>query len=130
MSTYYKKHELSLSLNGDTIMHIARNASGVVVFRETSEKALKGAIDDSIKEQYQRNELVAQKKAEKEKKKQEPEVQVIQEVVEEEVPTEKEVLIPTPKRVTRGPDGKFISKSQLDADEDLKKKTFWDKLTG
>ena len=80
MSTYYKKHELSLSLNGDTIMHIARNASGVVVFRETSEKALKGAIDDSIKEQYQRNELVAQKKAEKEKKKQEPEVQVIQDI--------------------------------------------------
>ena len=66
---------------------------------------------------------------EKDEKKQEPEVQVIQEVVEEEVPTEKEVLIPTPKRVTRGPDGKFISKSQLDADEDLKKKTFWDKLT-
>jgi hypothetical protein len=32
------------------------------------------------------------------------------------------------KRVTRGADGKFISKSALSQEEE-KKKTFWDKLT-
>ncbi|HCR36234.1 hypothetical protein A2130_04855 [Candidatus Woesebacteria bacterium GWC2_33_12] len=104
MSTYYKKHELSLSLNGDKIQHIARNASGVVVFRESSEKALKRAIDGTSKE-------------------------ATKEVIVSEPVTEEEIFAPTQKRVTRGSDGKFISKSQLDTDEDLKKKSFWNKLT-
>lgn len=127
----YKKHELSLSLNGDHVIHIARNSSGVVVFRQNSEKELKRAIDDYIKEQQYLEELAEKKKLEKEAKKTKQEVTVttdepVTKIVEETV-TE-ETLIPQ-KRVTRGPDGKFISKSQLDTDEDLKKKSFWDKLT-
>lgn len=125
----YKKHELSLSLNGTDIMHIARNAVGNVVFRENSEKALKKAIDDYIKDQQYQEELLEQKKLEKEGKKENGESKAVEEAVESEVVVEpEEVLIPQ-KRVTRGPDGKFISKSQLDTDEDLKKKSFWDKLT-
>lgn len=125
----YKKHELSLSLNGEDIMHIARNAAGVVVFREHSEKALKRAIDDFVKEQEYQEQLVLEKKLEKEAKK----AKQMEEVVEDspevlESTSSEEVLVPQ-KRVTRGPDGKFISKSQLDTDQDLKKKTFWDKLT-
>lgn len=127
----YKKHELSISLNGDRYMHIARNASGNVVFRENSEKELKKEIDDYIKEQDYLNQLEEQKKLEKENKKKAK----VEEIVTEEPVTEpvaiattEEVLVPQ-KRVTRGPDGKFISKSQLDTDEDLKRKSFWDKLT-
>ena len=138
----YKKHELSLSLNGADLVHIARNASGNVVFRESSEKALKRAIDDVIKEQEYQDQLIEQKRLEREKKKSqrdsadahltgshevtEPTSLGKEEEVEE---ANEETLIPSPKSVTRGPDGKFISKSQLDTDEDLKKKTFWDKLT-
>lgn len=129
----YKKHELSLSLNGEDIVHIARNAAGVVVFREDSEKALKRAIDEAIKQQEYEDQLAEEKRLEKESKKK----KVVEEVpVEEEttpsnenVVVAEETLIPTPKSVTRGPDGKFISKSQLDTDEDLNKKSFWDKLT-
>ncbi len=112
-------------------MHIARNASGNVVFRENSEKELKKEIDDYIKEQDYLNQLEEQKKLEKENKKKAK----VEEIVTEEPVTEpvaiattEEVLVPQ-KRVTRGPDGKFISKSQLDTDEDLKRKSFWDKLT-
>ncbi len=138
----YKKHELSLSLNGDSVMHIARNVNGVVVFRENSEKGLKKAIDEYLKEQQYQADLAEQKKLEKEAKKAK-QVEVVAEeptvteepVVVEEVSSADETLVPQ-KRVTRGPDGKFISasamagsKSQLDTDEDLKKKTFWDKLT-
>lgn len=125
----YKKHELSLSLNGVDLVHIARNASGNVVFRESSEKALKRAIDDVIKEQEYQDQLIEQKRLEREKKKKVIEEEVVNdETIVETTEELQEVLIPQ-KRVTRGPDGKFISKSQLDTDEDLKKKTFWDKLT-
>ncbi len=128
----YKKHELSLSLNGDQVMHIARNASGAVVFRERSEKELKKAIDDYIKEQLYQEQLLEQKKLEKEAKKAKQEevvpIEQITEAVVEKAEEAEETLVPQ-KRVTRGPDGKFISKSQLDTDEDLKKKGFWEKLT-
>ncbi len=127
----YKKHELSLSLNGDSVMHIARNAIGVVVFRKESEKALKRAIDDYIKEQQYQEELAEQKRLEKEAKKTKTAEVVVEEPTLEptvEITETEEVLVPQ-KRVTRGPDGKFISKSQLDTDEDLNKKSFWDKLT-
>lgn len=138
----YKKYELSLSLNGENVVHIARNAIGNVVFRENSEKALKRVIDDAIKEQEYQNQLAEEKRIEKENKRSltsndDKKKKVVEEVVQEEteqiIPEEaeatQETLIPAPKSVTRGPDGKFISKSQLDTDEDLKKKTFWDKLT-
>ena len=126
----YKKHELSLSLNGEDIMHIARNAAGVVVFREHSEKALKRAIDDFVKEQEYQEQLALEKKLEKEAKKNKVEEVIKAEPTIEETPQE-ELLVPTSsqKRVTRGPDGKFISKSQLDTEQEDKKKTFWDKLT-
>ncbi|KKP46377.1 MAG: hypothetical protein UR39_C0011G0029 [Candidatus Woesebacteria bacterium GW2011_GWA1_33_30] len=128
----YKKYELSLSLNGDLVMHIARNSAGVVVFRQNTEKELKKAIDNYIKEQQYLDELAEQKRLEKEAKKGKAEVILTKdvEVIEEPiVPTVvNEVVEPTSKRVTRGPDGKFISKSQLDPEE-KEKKTFWDKLT-
>lgn len=100
-------------------MHIARNTIGNVVFRESSEKALKRAIDDSLK--------TTTPVIDEEIK--------IEESTPESIPEEilnnnrEEILVPTQKRVTRGPDGKFISKSQLDLEEEEKKKTFWDKLT-
>jgi len=128
----YKKYELSLSLNGDLVMHIARNSAGVVVFRQNTEKELKKAIDNYIKEQQYLDELAEQKRLEKEAKKGKAEVILTKdvEVIEEPiVPTVvNEVVEPTSKRVTRGPDGKFISKSQLDPEE-KEKKTFRDKLT-
>ncbi len=126
----YKKHELSLSLNGEDIMHIARNAAGVVVFRESSEKALKKAIDDFVKEQEYQTQLALEKKLEKEAKKNKAEL-VDNEPITSEVPQQEELLVPasSQKRVTRGPDGKFISKSQLDMEQEDKKKSFWDKLT-
>lgn len=46
MADFYKHFEFSRSLNGSQIVQIARNAAGMVVFREGSEKALKKAIDD------------------------------------------------------------------------------------
>jgi len=131
----YKKHELSLSLNGNEIVHIARNAIGNVVFRENSEKALKKAIDDYVKEQQYQEELMEQKKLEKESKKTKEveekaveDLEAIPEKQEEPQVSSEQTLVPQ-KRVTRGPDGKFISKSQLDLEEEEKKKSFWDKLT-
>lgn len=113
-------------------MHIARNSAGVVVFRQNTEKELKKAIDNYIKEQQYLDELAEQKRLEKEAKKGKAEVILTKdvEVIEEPiVPTVvNEVVEPTSKRVTRGPDGKFISKSQLDPEE-KEKKTFRDKLT-
>lgn len=44
----YKRYELSQSLNGNNIMHIARNAAGMVVFRENSQKQLQTAIDNYL----------------------------------------------------------------------------------
>ena len=70
----YKKYELSLSLNGDLVMHIARNSAGVVVFRQNTEKELKKAIDNYIKEQQYLDELAEQKRLEKEAKKGKAEV--------------------------------------------------------
>lgn len=133
----YKKYELALSLNGDQVMHIARNAIGNVVFRKESEKALKRAIDDYIKEQQYLVELAEQKKLEKEEKKKVKEEAPLDSAeahqtgsheVAEPTSSGEEILVPQ-KRVTRGPDGKFISKSQPDLEEEDKKKTFWDKLT-
>lgn len=126
----YKRYELSLSLNGEKIVHIARNASGIVVFRENSEKELLKAIDTFEKEKEQKELETNNNIAE------EPEVKEVAAAEESETTEEEseakdekpEVLLPTQKRITRGPDGKFISKSQLEQ-EMPKKKGFWDKLT-
>jgi hypothetical protein len=143
----YKKYEFSLSLNGDEIVHIARNAAGNVIFRESSEKSLKQAIDgaEQLIQETAEQEEKRRKEAENKKKKkglfqpEEPETVVETEEVEEEVKVEEEsVLVPTTlpqARVTRGPDGKFISasalagsKRQLDSTEP-QKKGFWEKIT-
>lgn len=60
----YKRYELSQSLNGTRIVHIARNAAGNVVFRESSESNLRKAIDKSIAEKARLEELETKKKAE------------------------------------------------------------------
>lgn len=50
---------------------------------------------------------------------------------EESVMVSTETVPPPPQaRITRGPDGKFISKSQFQNDVSMKKKTFWDKIKG
>lgn len=62
MANYYKRYELSRSLNGNKIIYIARNAVGNVVFRESSEENLKKAIDElenqKPKEEEQKEEEV------------------------------------------------------------------------
>ena len=60
----YKRYELSLSQNGDKLVHIARNAAGNVVFRESSEGNLKKAIDRSIEEKARLEEQETKRKAE------------------------------------------------------------------
>ena len=118
----YKKYEFSLSLNGDKIMSIARNAAGMVIFRAQSEKELKNAIDEAIKkqgEQVRLTELDLQKKLaqeNRENKKRKPKETLANE------------LVVTQKSITRGHDGKFIGKNQLDQ-EKPEKKGFWGKLT-
>lgn len=131
MTKYYKKYELSLSLNGNDIMHIARNASGIVIFRESSEKALKEAIDRSIENEAKR---IAEAQAKAKKTKKVVKLLSVEEVPvedEEETTSEESILNPaSQQRITRGPDGKFISKSALAQGEgEQKKKGFWQKLT-
>lgn len=111
MSMIYKRYELSRSLNGTTIVHIARNTAGNVIFREPSEEKLKKAIDAYLEHIAREEELAAKKSEET--------------IQEEEVAT-----LPPQARVTRGPDGKFISKSLFQKQESFKNKTFWDKLKG
>lgn len=120
----YKKYEFSLSLNGTKIMHIARNAAGVVVFRAESENELKNLIDLSIQDIEQKAVAEQNKKAKLEERKKKG-------LLEQESDQKEEVaesLTPPQTRVTRGSDGKFISKSVLDTEEE-KKKGFWEKLT-
>ena len=138
----YKKYEFSLSLNGDEVMNIARNAAGIVVFRARSVSELKDLIDASIYDAEQAAAAEAKKKAEAEERKTNKNKKGLFATDEEPVTqdenqdpisvTENEsVLVPqtAPQtRVTRGPDGKFISKSALDTEEP-KKKGFWEKIT-
>ncbi len=135
----YKKFELSLSLNGENIIHIARNYAGNVVFRADTLEDVKGMIDNAILEQErlenEREELRKRKEELKEKKTkrglfQAPNAEEVGIKETSDESTTGSVLTPPEpqKRVTRGPDGKFISKSQLQTEEE-KKKTFWDKLT-
>lgn len=130
----YKRYELSQSLNGDRIVYIARDASGVVRFRETSEGRLKKAIDKAILARQLEEEAAKKRKealAKKRKEEEQEQKSAVQEMSEEtegaENP-EEEILVPPQARVTRGPDGKFISKSQLVQTEPPKKKSFWDRL--
>lgn len=132
----YKKFELSLSLNGEKVIYIARNYAGAVIFRAETEKEIKDMIDTSIQEQLdierEKEEKRLKKEEEKEAKKKRGLFQapVKEEVQDEETIEKKEesILTPPHTRVTRGPDGKFISKSALSVEEE-KKKSFWDKLT-
>lgn len=121
---FYRRHELSQSLNGDKIVHIARNASGFVVFREPTEKALKKAID----KYFENLEAIQEKKIAVKKRK----------LFAPKTPPEEESnqvasktgALPTPpqKEITRGPGGKFISKSALEMSDIPEKKSFWQKL--
>lgn len=130
----YKKYELSLSQNGESIMHIARNSAGIVIFRAETLEDVKEMIDVSIaaqeKMEREKEELKLKKEAEKEKRKNRGLFQApAEEVVTEETSEDSVLTPPQPeKRITRGADGKFISKSALSQEEE-KKKTFWDKLT-
>lgn len=116
----YKKYEFSLSLNGTRLVHIARNPAGIVVFREDSEKALKEAIDRAEEEQRRQEELEAKKREERKKKREQRAQEASEEI--------SEIKPKTATALTRGSDGKFISRAQQEEDEP-KKKGFWEKLT-
>ncbi len=130
----YKKFELSLSQNGEKVIYIARNYSGAVIFRAENEKEIKDMIDTAIQNQLniekEREEKRLKKEEEKMAKKKKGlfQASVDENTEKEEAVEEDSVLTPPHTRITRGPDGKFISKSALSAEEE-KKKTFWDKLT-
>ncbi len=136
----YKKYELSLSLNGESIIHIARNYAGAVIFRANSLEDVKEMVDNAILEQ----ERIEKEKEERRLKKEElknkkakrglfqaPVEEVVEEEKVEEAETESILTPPqSEKRITRGPDGKFISKSKLEEQtEEETKKGFWEKLT-
>jgi len=129
MNKIYKKYEFSLSLNGNRIMHIARNASGMVIFRAQSEKELIDMIDEFLYQEEQKRAREAKKVSKKSKKKKILNKKNEEETEEvEDVKSVLEPPSPPQTRVTRGPDGKFISKSVLEKKDD-KKKGFWQKLT-
>ena len=125
----YKQYELSRSLNGDKVVCIARNALGNVIFRATSESELQKMIDKSIDERRRWEESEAKRREEQGSGK-----NVKQDVVvEAEVVSVEELPVAPPirqPRATRGPDGKFISKSKFETPEVAAKKTLWDKLKG
>lgn len=121
----YKKHELSLSLNGEKIVYIARNAAGNVVFRASSEEKLKSAIDDAIEAKEKQEEALARENEIKAKTSAQKQKRGLFAPPPE---LEEEILIPQQSNVVRGPDGKFISKSALEVEEEPVKKSFWDKL--
>jgi hypothetical protein len=131
----YKRYELSLSLNGNDVVHIARNAAGNVVFRESSEEDLKNTIDESIEEKRKLDAIEEKKRLEKARAKSQkrglfaPPPEEEEDVKDEGDVTEKtdSVLVPTQQSVVRGPDGKFISKNSLQEEEEPKKKSFWDR---
>lgn len=130
----YKKYEFSLSLNGTKIVHIARNAAGFVVFRESSEAKLKKAIDKSIEEKQRQEELEAKERADKARAKAKAKKRALfaarvepEEEPEKEKEAKTQTSVPPAPRITRGPDGKFISKAQ-ETENEPKKKSFWDKL--
>lgn len=139
----YKKYELSQSLSGDTIIHIARNAAGYVVFREPTEAKLKKAIDNYEEELQRKAEQEAQeaakRKAERERKKKlqttttEAAAQSLPPEPEEKPQDSDQDSTPRkPSGITRSPDGKFISRSailQSEAEAQKKKKSLWEKLT-
>jgi len=118
----YKKYELSQSLNGDRIVHIARNALGNVIFRAPSEQKLVKAIDDSIKEQRRLAEVSRKKKTSSKAAKLAAAAKP-----ETEAPKTEEPLV-AQAQTRRGPDGKFISKNQPTVEEP-EKKSFWDRLS-
>lgn len=136
----YKKFEISLSLNGENVIHIARNYAGVVIFRAETENEIKEMIDSAILEQERLEKEKEEKRLKKEELKskktkrglfQDPVEEVVEEEKEQEFEAESILTPPQPeKRITRGPDGKFISKSKLEEQTtEEKKKGFWEKLT-
>ncbi len=138
----YKKFEISLSQNGENILHIARNSSGIVIFRGDTLEDVKDMIDEAIENQEKMEKEAEELKKKKEESKanktkkglfQAPkDEEIVNEEKSDESQEETESVLTPPqpqKRITRGPDGKFISKSALAQQEEEKKKSFWDKLT-
>ena len=132
---FYKKYDLSKSLSGDKIIHIARNAAGVVVIRAPTLEKLKKEIDRR-EEEERKKLLAAKKKAEeaakkatklaKAKKKEKP--TKLAAASESQKPSTTKT-ISSSKLPPRGPNGKFISR-QPETETTKKKKGFWDRLVG
>lgn len=133
----YKGYELSSSLNGKDIVHIARNKGGAVIFRETSEVRLKKAIDIALEQKEKAaEEALKAKEAKVKKAKTRDLFQAKDEYAEEvkeaeeakkEIEENKETLLPPTQNVARGPGGRFVSKKSQTGDAD-QKKSFWDRL--
>jgi len=133
---FYKRYDLSKSLSGDKVIHIARNAAGIVVIRAPSLEQLKKEIDR--REEEEKKKLLAAKKAAEEAAKK---AQKLAKAKKKEKPTELAAAIEPEKPSTteetsspnlppRGPDGKFVSRQPETETTQKKKKGFWDKLVG
>jgi hypothetical protein len=120
----YKRYEFSQSLNGDKIVHIARNSAGMVIFRADSEKLLKEMIDRYWKNR-EHEEKLAQAAAAKAKAKK-PAGLIAKALAPK---TKAQTTAPKPPappaRLTKTADGKFISKSALEKTDLPRKKSFW-----
>lgn len=134
MANFYQRYELSMSLNGSKIVHIARNSAGNVVFREPSEDKLKKAID-SFEEQKRRDEeerekMVAQKAKAKEERKAK---KLFSNKLQEEVQERKddlEHLQGAPEVLLEGESepAALEGESEPTNSDPKSKKSFWDKL--
>ena len=112
----YKRYELSRTLRGNQILHIARNSAGDVVLREPSLKKLRKAIDKREEDRLAAIAEAAKRKASRAKKL-------------ASKPSSKTRVKKSSSKPERGPDGRFISKkSEPEEEEPPKKKSFWDKL--
>jgi len=129
---FYKRYDLSKSLSGDKVIHIARNAAGIVVIRAPSLEQLKKEIDR--REEEEKKKLLAAKKAAekaaklaKAKKKEKPTELAAATKPEKPSTAEETSSLNLPPR---GPNGKFVSRQQETESTPKKKKGFWDRLVG
>ena len=108
----YKQYDLSQSLNGNVIVHIARNPLGAVVFRESSEEKLKKAIDKYL------NSLEEENKKAQEKKTQEK-----LEAKKKTAPT-----ATNKKKLLENRLAEQVAVNKAEPDLEPEKKSFWDRL--
>jgi len=124
----YRNYDISASTNAGIRTYLARNSAGNIIFRESSVDNLKRTIDASFETRRRNTELA--KSTSLKKRKRSLFAPPPEELSEEETTKEpKSVTNSAQQRVTRGPDGKFISKNSLEGQDQTDNKTsFWDRL--